>query len=70
MTSVGVGGTDIVQDLESMQYLMRYNKFQTDSYANGDPWAVRATVVASVWSHTGLPSPGADDDAWHATTRR
>lgn len=47
MTSVGGGGggTDIVQDLESMQYLMRYNKFQTDSYANGDPWAVRATVV-------------------------
>ena len=45
MTSVGGAGTDIVQDLESMQYLMRYNKFQTDSYAIGDPWAVRATVV-------------------------
>jgi len=29
-----------MQDLESMQYLMRYNKFQTDVYANGDPWAV------------------------------
>jgi len=29
-------------DLESMQYLMRYNKFQTDSYANGDPWAAIA----------------------------
>lgn len=49
MTTSGGGcAADTVQDLESMQYLMRYNKFQTDSYANGDPWAVRATVVACV----------------------
>jgi hypothetical protein len=29
-------------DLESMQYLMRYNQFQTDIYAESDPWGAIA----------------------------